>query len=64
MDYTRILSPGLWTSRTSGIIRLAVKGSIGIPQHFLQAKVQAGLARLEKKARQRGAETHDGRTIL
>jgi len=37
-------------------IRLATKGLIAIPQHFLQAEVQAGLARLAKKARERGVD--------
>src|SRR6185295_3718957 len=36
-------------------IRLAAKGLIGLPQHFLQDEVRAGLERLAKKARQRGA---------
>jgi lysine 2,3-aminomutase len=37
-------------------IRLATKGLIAIPQHFLQDDVQAGLGRLAKKARQRGLD--------
>jgi lysine 2,3-aminomutase len=37
-------------------IRLATKGLIAIPQHFLQSEVQAGLARLAKKARERGVD--------
>jgi lysine 2,3-aminomutase len=37
-------------------IRLATKGLIAIPQHFLQPEVQAGLARLAKKARERGVD--------
>ncbi len=35
-------------------IRLAAKGLIGIPQHFLQDDVLKGLERLAKKARERG----------
>ena len=37
-------------------IRLATKGLIAIPQHFLQHDVQAGLGRLAKKARERGLD--------
>ena len=37
-------------------IRLATKGLIAIPQHFLQADVLAGLERLAKKARERGID--------
>jgi lysine 2,3-aminomutase len=37
-------------------VRLATKGLIGIPQHFLQSEVQAGMERLAKKARQRGVD--------
>ncbi len=37
-------------------IRLATKGLIAIPQHFLQPEVQAGLERLAKKARERGVD--------
>jgi lysine 2,3-aminomutase len=37
-------------------IRLASKGLIGIPQHFLQADVLAGLERLAKKAFERGVD--------
>jgi lysine 2,3-aminomutase len=37
-------------------IRLATKGLIGIPQHFLQSDVQAGLECLAKKARERGVD--------
>jgi len=37
-------------------IRLATKGLIAIPQHFLQSEVQAGLERLAKKARERGVD--------
>jgi lysine 2,3-aminomutase len=37
-------------------IRLATKGLIAIPQHFLQADVQAGLDRMAKKARERGVD--------
>jgi lysine 2,3-aminomutase len=36
-------------------IRLATKGLMGLPQHFLQPDVQEGLARLGEKARARGA---------
>ena len=35
-------------------IRLATKGLMGIPQHFLQPDVQEGLARIGEKARTRG----------
>jgi lysine 2,3-aminomutase len=35
-------------------IRLAAKGLIGIPQHFLQEEVAKGMQRLAKKARERG----------
>jgi lysine 2,3-aminomutase len=35
-------------------IRLAAKGLIGIPQHFLQDDVLKGLERLARKARERG----------
>ena len=35
-------------------IRLASKGLMGLPQHFLQDEVLAGLERLAKKANQRG----------
>jgi len=37
-------------------IRLATKGLMGLPQHFLQDDVLAGLERLAKKARQRGID--------
>ena len=37
-------------------IRLASKGLIGIPQHFLQSDVLAGLERLAKKAFERGVD--------
>jgi lysine 2,3-aminomutase len=37
-------------------IRLATKGLIGIPQHFLQSEVLAGLERLAKKAREHGVD--------
>ena len=37
-------------------IRLATKGLIAIPQHFLQSEVLAGLERLAKKARERGVD--------
>ena len=37
-------------------IRLATKGLIGIPQHFLQSEVLAGLERLAKKTRERGVD--------
>src|SRR5258708_38624536 len=43
-------------------IRLATKGLMGIPQHFLQAEVLQGFERLAKKARERAvaiaAHTH------
>jgi lysine 2,3-aminomutase len=35
-------------------IRLATKGLMGLPQHFLQPEVQEGLRRLGKRARSRG----------
>jgi lysine 2,3-aminomutase len=35
-------------------IRLATKGLMGLPQHFLQPEVQEGLHRLGRKARERG----------
>ncbi len=35
-------------------IRLAAKGLVGIPQHFLQEEVTKGMQRLAKKARERG----------
>jgi lysine 2,3-aminomutase len=35
-------------------IRLATKGLMGLPQHFLQPDVQEGLARIGAKARSRG----------
>src|SRR6266540_4587233 len=35
-------------------IRLATKGLMGLPQHFLQPEVQEGLRRLGEKARARG----------
>jgi lysine 2,3-aminomutase len=35
-------------------IRLATKGLMGLPQHFLQPEVQEGLRRLGEKARSRG----------
>jgi lysine 2,3-aminomutase len=35
-------------------IRLATKGLMGLPQHFLQPPVQAGLERLGRTARERG----------
>lgn len=35
-------------------IRLATKGLMGLPQHFLQPEVQEGLKRLGEKARRRG----------
>jgi lysine 2,3-aminomutase len=35
-------------------IRLATKGLMGLPQHFLQPEVQEGLRRLGEKARTRG----------
>src|SRR5205814_6395381 len=34
-------------------IRLATKGLMGLPQHFLQPDVQGGLERLGRKARER-----------
>ena len=37
-------------------IRLATKGFMGIPQHFLQDSVLAGLDRLAKKARAQGVQ--------
>jgi lysine 2,3-aminomutase len=37
-------------------IRLATKGLMGIPQHFLQPEVQEGLGRLATKARERGTD--------
>jgi lysine 2,3-aminomutase len=37
-------------------IRLATKGLMGIPQHFLQDEVLQGLERLAKKARERGVD--------
>jgi lysine 2,3-aminomutase len=37
-------------------IRLATKGLMGIPQHFLQDEVLAGLDRLASKARDRGVD--------
>lgn len=37
-------------------IRLATKGLMGIPQHFLQDDVRAGLERLARKARERGID--------
>jgi len=37
-------------------IRLAAKGLIGIPQHFLQDEVLDGLERLARKARERGVD--------
>jgi lysine 2,3-aminomutase len=37
-------------------IRLATKGLMGLPQHFLQDDVLAGLARLAKKAIERGVD--------
>jgi lysine 2,3-aminomutase len=37
-------------------IRLATKGLMGLPQHFLQPPVLQGLQRLAKKAFQRGAQ--------
>ena len=37
-------------------IRLATKGLMGIPQHFLQDDVLKGLERLAKKARERGVD--------
>jgi lysine 2,3-aminomutase len=35
-------------------IRLATKGLMGLPQHFLQPQVQEGMQRLGERARQRG----------
>jgi lysine 2,3-aminomutase len=37
-------------------IRLATKGLMGLPQHFLQDDVLRGLERLARKARERGAD--------
>ena len=37
-------------------VRLATKGLMGIPQHFLQPQVQEGLAGLATKARERGVD--------
>src|SRR5690606_28236863 len=37
-------------------IRLASKGLMAIPQHFLQDSVQQGLERLAKKARERNVD--------
>lgn len=37
-------------------IRLATKGLMGLPQHFLQDDVLAGLERLARKARDRGVD--------
>jgi len=37
-------------------IRLATKGLMGLPQHFLQDDVLKGLERLSKKARERGID--------
>jgi len=37
-------------------IRLATKGLMGIPQHFLQDDVRMGLERLARKARERGID--------
>ncbi|MBI5594467.1 MAG: lysine 2,3-aminomutase [Elusimicrobia bacterium] len=37
-------------------IRLATKGLMGIPQHFLQDEVRAGLSRIAKKAWERGVD--------
>jgi lysine 2,3-aminomutase len=37
-------------------IRLASKGLIGIPQHFLQTEVLEGLERMTKRARERGVD--------
>ena len=37
-------------------IRLATKGLMGIPQHFLQDEVLAGMERLAKKADERGVD--------
>src|SRR5207244_811280 len=37
-------------------VRLATKGLMVLPQHFLQPDVQEGLGRLARKARQRGVD--------
>jgi lysine 2,3-aminomutase len=37
-------------------IRLATKGLMGLPQHFLQDEVLRGLERMAKKARERGVD--------
>ncbi len=37
-------------------IRLATKGLMGIPQHFLQDEVRAGFERMGSRARERGAQ--------
>jgi lysine 2,3-aminomutase len=37
-------------------VRLATKGLMGIPQHFLQPEVQEGLGRLARTARERGVD--------
>jgi lysine 2,3-aminomutase len=37
-------------------VRLATKGLMGLPQHFLQDEVLAGLERLARKARDRGVD--------
>ncbi|MDQ4064518.1 MAG: lysine 2,3-aminomutase, partial [Actinomycetota bacterium] len=37
-------------------IRLATKGLMGLPQHFLQDEVRAGMARLAEKANTRGVD--------
>jgi lysine 2,3-aminomutase len=37
-------------------IRLATKGLMGLPQHFLQPEVQEGMQRLGEKARRRGVD--------
>jgi lysine 2,3-aminomutase len=37
-------------------IRLATKGLMGLPQHFLQDEVLAGLERMARKARERGVD--------
>ena len=37
-------------------VRLATKGLMGLPQHFLQGDVQAGLARIADTARSRGVD--------
>jgi lysine 2,3-aminomutase len=37
-------------------VRLATKGLMGIPQHFLQTDVQDGLGRLAQRARERGVD--------